>query len=238
MRHCLDVRQSTPLLALYSELGRIPLHYIIALRMFRFWLRLLSLPPERLAKHSYLDQLRLYNINPSFNPWCSFIANTLQAVGLHDVWITQVIPNGNKNFYNLIRSKIFELFSDRWHSETVNYTSLDNYRLFKQNINLEKYLSIIRNEKHRKAFTRLRLHSHNLAIESGRHSSPKIPRELRLCVYCNSNQIEDEIHFLICCPLYDNLRATLLDFIHDKSPEDAFIYLMHSTIPHILRKTA
>jgi hypothetical protein len=57
LRQYLGVRQSTPLLALYGELGRIPLFYVILLRMIRFWIKLLTLPSNRLAKLAgYLDK--------------------------------------------------------------------------------------------------------------------------------------------------------------------------------------
>jgi hypothetical protein len=237
LRQYLGVRQSTPLLALYGELGRIPLFYVILLRMIRFWIKLLTLPSNRLAKHAYQDQFRLYNENPSFSPWCTCIAETLDSIGLRDIWINQSVPSGD-TFYNSVRSKIFDLFAAKWRSEIPNFTSLYNYRLFKTENVLEKYLSIIKDERHRKAFTRLRLHSHDLAIETGRHCRPKISRSLRLCVYCNLNQMEDEIHFLISCPLYQNLRVMLNQFIMGMTPIIAFNYLMQSTTPNILRKTA
>lgn len=205
--------------------------------MIRFWLRLLSLPPNRIAKRAYQDQLSLYNENPSYSPWCASIAETMNSIGLRDVWTNQTAYSGDA-FYNSVRSKIFNLFSEKWQSGIRSLPSLDNYRLFKHENVLEKYMTIIRDERHRKAFTRLRLHSHNLALETGRHCRPKIPRSLRICLFCNSNQIEDEIHFLISCPLYQNLRTTLNEFISGMAPDVAFVFLMSSINPNILRCTA
>ena len=51
--------------------------------------------------------------------------------------------------------------------------------------------------------------------------------------------VEDETHFLVSCPFYNNLRTPLLPFIRDISETDEqFAFLMHSTAPHILRATA
>ena len=50
----------------------------------------------------------------------------------------------------------------------------------------------------RVAFTRLRLMSHNLRIETGRWS--RTPRELRVCA-CSPSQVQSESHVLISCPL-------------------------------------
>ena len=55
----------------------------------------------------------------------------------------------------------------------------------------------------REAFTRLRVMSHSLRIETGRWS--RTPRELRKC-NCNLNVIQDEQHVLIECPLSQPLR--------------------------------
>ena len=52
--------------------------------------------------------------------------------------------------------------------------------------------------------------NHDLLIEKGRHSKPKIPREERICNLCNSNEIEDEIHFLFHCSTNEILRKSFL----------------------------
>ena len=47
-------------------------------------------------------------------------------------------------------------------------------------------------------------------IERGsRYSSPKTPREERLCHSCSSHLVEDELHFLYVCPLYDKYRKDI-----------------------------
>lgn len=45
--------------------------------------------------------------------------------------------------------------------------------------------------------------SHNLAIESGRHTN--VTRENRLCKRCCSD-IEEGFHFVLKCPQYRELR--------------------------------
>ena len=57
-------------------------------------------------------------------------------------------------------------------------------------------------EPYRIAYTRLRLSSHHLKIETGRWS--RIPREERLCP-CGS--VQDEVHVLLYCPLLENIRG-------------------------------
>ena len=46
-----------------------------------------------------------------------------------------------------------------------------------------------------------------LRVETGRFVNEQ--REDRLCTLCNSNSIEDQIHFLFNCPFYDTYRDEL-----------------------------
>ncbi len=53
------------------------------------------------------------------------------------------------------------------------------------------------------AVSHLRLVSHNLAVETGRHFNVVIPRNERLC---SCGDMEDEIHFLLHCHHYSHVR--------------------------------
>ena len=68
----------------------------------------------------------------------------------------------------------------------------------------EKYLLGIANVKHRQSLSRFRLSSHSLNIETGRHRG--IARENRTCPLCGVST-EDETHFLLGCPSYDNIKT-------------------------------
>jgi Reverse transcriptase (RNA-dependent DNA polymerase) len=235
LRHFLSVRKSTPLLALYGETGRVPLACIGTLRTIYYWAKLLSSPEDRYAKIAYNDAYELYQTKPAYSPWCSFIYSTLCQISMGGHFIHQSIPNP-KEFYSMVRSRSFDNYRNAWKIEIENYRSLDSYIKFKPNHGLEEYLSVAIDKRHLTALTRLRLRSHNLAIETGRHES--IEREQRLCVYCNAVEIEDEVHFLLFCKLYEELRRPLIPFISELNTNDAFVFLLHSTAPNIVRLVA
>ena len=69
---------------------------------------------------------------------------------------------------------------------------LRTYRLFKTDFRLEHYLLEVTNPSHRVA--QYRLSSHNLGIETGRHTKPPKTQEQRLCLYCRNGCVDDEIH--------------------------------------------
>ena len=66
----------------------------------------------------------------------------------------------------------------------------------------------VTNDKHRKQLTRFRVSSHNLEIEAGRYN--QLNRNDRICKICNMNVPETKFHFLLCCPVYRNLRIQFL----------------------------
>ena len=72
------------------------------------------------------------------------------------------------------------------------------------------YTSFI-NDYYRRIITRWRLSNHTLKIETQRYSRPYIPRENRVCSFCN--ELEDETHVIFDCPLYHSIRHKHKDLL-------------------------
>ena len=53
---------------------------------------------------------------------------------------------------------------------------------------------------------KIRISAHPLRVETDRYSKNYIERSLRKCQYCTLNKTEDELHFIIECPLYAEIR--------------------------------
>jgi len=85
------------------------------------------------------------------------------------------------------------------------------YSTFKTDVTSSNSLGLITNQKHRRAAAKLRAGNHNLTIETGRHSTPKLSEHLRICQYCSSNEVENEVHFLLSCNRYDTIRQFLVE---------------------------
>lgn len=101
------------------------------------------------------------------------------------------------------RSKLQQLCTNRAQVATKfsTYNSL--------NLNLEVHPMYTQRmyvfEQYRKAFTRYRLSSHDLKIETGRWS--RVPRNERYCV-CG-DVVQDEFHVLFLCPNTSQIRASM-----------------------------
>ena len=103
----------------------------------------------------------------------------------------------------------------------------------------EKYIEAISDCRYRIAMTKLRSSSYTLEVERGRYTKPKTNICERLCPVCNV--IEDEIHFLANCKLYDAERTHIfgkvtakIQNLHELNDADKFILLMSSKDKQIL----
>ena len=105
------------------------------------------------------------------------------------------------------------------------------------NLEIEKYITVVKNNCHGIALTRIRCSAHTLMIEEGRYRN--IDRNQRLCTKCNMNVIENEFHFVLVCLFYRQLRKECLPryYCHWQS---LFIFkrLMKSTNNKLITKVA
>ena len=202
-RWILHVRKSTNLTGLYGELGRVPFIIQRKIRMINYWVKLLGLNDQSIHKklYSMLKQDADNNISYNGSNWAFQIKSLLNELGLSYIWLQQnefTIP------VNLIKQRIFDNYYQSWYSNINNSSRLSMYSRYKHDFLFETYLDTIPDQKFRITLTKFRLSSHNLAIERGRFEN--IPRNDRICRCCNLHMVESEYHFLLVCPLYNDLR--------------------------------
>ena len=133
-------------------------------------------------------------------------------------------------------NRLKEQYIQNWRSTLENNRKLNYYKEFKQNFCRELYITAIDISKFRKSIAMFRCSSHSLMIEKGRHFN--ISKEFRNCVYCEC-YIEDEHHFLLICPLYENLRYKYIPqhFTHNIN-HYSFINLMSTENAETIRNLA
>jgi len=80
---------------------------------------------------------------------------------------------------------------------------LRTYAVLKRELKFEPYLDVY----HRGGIpelAKIRGGTNRLRIEQGRYQQE--PLERRVCVLCSMKQVEDEYHFMLECPVYEDLR--------------------------------
>jgi hypothetical protein len=144
--------------------------------------------------------------------WATEIKHLLQNYGFGIVWENQGVENINTFLLEFSNRVKVQGRSD-WYTDTCCLEKSYYYRQFKLGFGREYYLNCPFNLKIRRAYARLRCSNHPLAIETGRHFG--IDRDLRICNKCNA-EVEDEFHFLLKCPEWNQLRIKYLpQSLHD-----------------------
>ena len=185
-RIILSVNKKTSRLALLGELARYPIFIACLSQCLNYKLSLLkSKTRSGLLGHVMTEMTDMCN-------------------GGHDTWLTRVtqierqlnLPRINhfsktsgKAMTSLLKSKFDRFWLDKIKTPKIGTDGLDHnklrtYKNLKASFTREPYLDLIRNRNQRSFITRLRVSSHNLAIERGRYTRPVTPIEQRICTYC------------------------------------------------------
>jgi len=122
-----------------------------------------------------------------------------------------------KQFPVTYKNAIINDFKNSWLLSLSTSTVLCKYRLFKNDFIFPTYLDCVP-RKIRVAFTKLRLSSHQLSVETGRYASNRTPHNERYCLICNSIDLEDEYHFLLICNMYTDIRKKNIDKCYYEKP--------------------
>jgi len=118
-----------------------------------------------------------------------------------ELWLLQNTTNISIHH---IKQRIIDIYHQTWKTSVDESNRLSTYSWYKRVLTQDIYLDKIHIRKFKIAFTRFRVSSYYLFIEKGRHFN--INRTDRLCIYCHMNVLENECHFLLVCPFYNNLR--------------------------------
>ena len=213
IKRLLHVRQQTTNLACLCEVGEMPLSLKISQRIVKFYLRIKELPSDNIVKQMYhllenLDDL-------GYHTWATDLKKHCSVLGID---LTDLDIKTRKDFPAIKKKIKSEYAAQAISSLSDNNPKLRTYRLFKTNFSLEPYLHITI-LKYRVSLSKFRLSSHRLQIEVGRYTRPKTPVEDRLCKYCEDNAVEDEMHFLLTCNCYSDIRSEMLGTVQSIIPE-------------------
>ena len=188
-------------------------------------------------KHMYQLQLRLQKLG--HQTWLGEVKKIIDFAELSHLWQSHPSLSVTKH----IRKHLELIYRNSWLAKLNNSVTnpiLRTYKLVKLDFSTELYL-YINIQKYRVALSRLRLSSHHLAIETGRHAKPIVPVHQRLCTKCNLGVLDDEIHFVTQCAKFQNIRnimyhtvMPLIPNFDEKNDKDKFILLLTSEDMRVL----
>ena len=220
LKYIMGTSKSCPNIAVYGEIGEIPLSLKAYRLMLNYWYRLTHLPDDTLVKTALLENIQLRT---------NWIRTIEKLVNFFDL---SSLPENFKTFQSKTEKNIRLKFLNFWRKskDDKDVSRLLFYSQIKQDFSFETYLELS-DFTLRRTIAKFRCSDHKLEIEKGRHR--KTPRDERLCKLCASNEIETEDHFLTKCPFYDNLKTKHITmhtndsfkFLRDTDPETLGKYL-------------
>ena len=200
----LNVDTRTPNSLVYAELGRFPLILSSTVRAVKYWLKLSKLPAGRLPKQAYL--MLLNSCIPGRLSWAKSVEDCLCKLGYAYIWHNQGVPN-ERSFLRNLKLRLQDCYCQEWHSKIGNSDRFIFYSSFKSSFECERYLNFINVKKFRDAFIRFRFGVNEL------RANKIFVNEHHLKLNCPScrDHLETEEHFLLRCPLYNDLRSKYLN---------------------------
>ena len=207
LKNTLSVRKSTPTSFVYKELDVLPLITHRLTRIFKFWLKIVSLPDTSLVKYVYNLMVSDMEHMDNITNWVILLKKMLDEYGFGYLWNHQHFLNKEDTFIiSLFRQRVHDIYFQNNNAEINN---VSNSRLYKH-INVQcvnnSYLESIKEKYIRIALTKLRLGSHNFMIERGRWMKLEIID--RQCLVCG--KLDDEYHVITECMLFANWRSIFL----------------------------
>ena len=235
MRQAMQVRSSTPVPILLSELGRQPISWFWLRQCVKFWNRTVTRPDRDLVKlclHENIDMaVSLGTANKQC--WASCLLDVLSKVGIisqpHELWSMKV--DGSRVLRRIdmaaVTAALQQLDQRAWQAaqqmasdpRRVPDDHREGFKLaiyrawFCANGSRNKNMAFVAHVNRRDAvreIARFRMGCHQLDIEARRWGDMRVERSKRICRCCGLGKVEDELHFMLECPLYRHIRADFL----------------------------
>ena len=219
----LKLNRCTPSSMVYGEVGKLPVCNIIYQRMVSFWIKVSEDKPYKYSNVIYRLMYKLHSSGAYTFQWFNKIEQILTSCHFSNLWQNQeayiersdVDPLATKAF---LKSSIFEAISnfeqEKWLEDVNTNHFCYNYRIFKQNINFEMYLTELP-FLHRTNFSKFRCKNNKLPINKFRLDRTDVDRNCQLCM---SGDIGDEYHYLFLCNYFETERRNYLDEYFYKKP--------------------
>ena len=204
MRYFLGVHKFAPNAGIYGDMGWIKHSLSRYICMVRLWNRCLNMNVNRLTRKVFIWDLQ------TNQGWGKEIKSVFHKLGLINYFNNRIPCNTE-----LVKEKIRSVMEEQWKEEIENKPKLRTYKLFKSEFQIEDYV-YCNNRQKRSLTAQLRIGILPLRVETGRFSN--LALNDRHCYMCPGQEVEDELHFICTCPLYDDLRNNLFTIALQKSP--------------------
>lgn len=196
------------------ETGRFPLEINRKISILKYWCNIIE-SDNCITKAIYDVLLDKTNSNVPNENWASLVKNELYNIGLGHYWNSQSVPN-NKLFTLEVKTRLKDIFIQSCRANMEASSKCILYKNIVDSFCLQYYLRKSIPTKLKYQLCKFRISSHNLLIETGRYTN--VTRNERRCQLCDHGEIEDEYHFILCCPFYIDIRLKFIKPYYYRRP--------------------
>lgn len=211
LRYITKLRKSTPLYMLLAELGRYPVEITIKTRMIGFWNKIVTGSQNKLSSKIYQLMLHIPNFD---SKWINCIKNIFEQTGRIDIWNNQDTLQC-KSVRHIIKRILLDQHYQKWNASLQQSSKGRNYSIIKESIQLEKYFLQLSKPQYIQLL-KFRTGNHYLPVEVGRWE--RIDHSQRKCFLCDKNDIGDEMHYLLICPIFELQRSKYIQRYYFRYP--------------------
>ena len=207
IRAFLGVHRFAPNLAIWGDMGWLSTQNKRHECMLRLWNRFVNMNNHRLCKQIFLHDVHLCSGN-----WSSEIYKIFSEVNM-----IHLFENLESADIPTIKDIKHEYHKDFWETNRHSTPKLRTYNTFKYDYCVENYVKVLYNRGHKSVMAQFRSGILPLKVETGRFTG--IPWHFRICELCNTNEVEDEYHFMMICTCYSNERDALFSDACNSYPD-------------------
>ena len=136
----------------------------------KYWFKILVSEDDKYIKMVYNLMLKDIETVPNTVNWASLVRHLLISLGFYEVWMQQGVGY-YRRFISLLKQRVTDTFIQNWGARLGDSSRANFYKSFAV-FQLQPYLDKVNINKFSQAFSRLRMSSHRLEVESGRWVKP------------------------------------------------------------------
>ena len=184
----LGINRFAPILAIQGDIGWRICQTRIDISILRLWNKFTQMNEDRLCRHVFEWDSDNHQDN-----WSGYVKKLFDKMNMDN--FDSKLPCD----IDSCGEKLDCIDSNEWYEKLSFKPKLRSYKKFKFAKFTENYVKMNLSSKERSMLSQFRMGILPINIETGRYRN--VPLDKRVCYNC-IDTIEDEIHFLLYCPIY------------------------------------
>ena len=216
-RMLLSVHKKTSRLAVLGEFGRYPM-LVPALKLCLKYNYSIETSDKNSLIYKAFNEMKKY---PELDCWYSRVCDIKSLLDIKRAYgpphkVGCMIDKSNKSKFDIFF--LDQINQIKTGNDGQDHNKLRLYKKLKGSFTQEPYLCKIPNRNQRTWLSRFRTSAHNFRVESGRHTSPVTQFSDRVCTYCDSGEIDTELHGILMCNTFVLKRQCFLSRVSEICP--------------------